>query len=141
MADTSLGFKFEYLQDSGDGYPTIQHIPYKDSEIITKGDLLNLESGEVDLAATGDTTMLGIALNTGLGVDSTTLMDVIVDPDAVYSVYDPNVRLKGANLDIAGATGNYTIATDSNSDLEVVAPSTASERTFVKISHGSHVDN
>lgn len=139
MADESLGFKFEYRESGGD--PTILDLLYKDAEILTKGDLLNLESGEVDLGATNDSALLGAAQETGLGVDSTTLMRVITDPDAVYSVFDENARLAGATLDIAGATGAMTVAATSNVDLLVVAPSTASERTFVKIAHGESWKN
>ena len=137
--DTSLGFKFEY-RESGN-VPTYLDLPYKDSETLTKGDLLNLESGEVDLGATNDSGFLGTAQETGLGVDSTTLMKVITDPDAVYSVYDQNARLAGETLDIAGTTGAMTVAATSNVDLLVVAPSTADQRTLVKIAHGESWKN
>ncbi len=137
--DTSAGFKFEY-RESGN-VPTTLELLYKDAETLTKGDILNLESGEVDLGATNDAAFLGIALETGLGVDSTTLMRVISDDDAVYSVYDQNIRLAGATLDIAGTTGAMTVAATSNVDLLVVAPSTATERTLVKIAHGEHWKN
>lgn len=136
MADDSLGFKFEYRESGGD--PTILELPFKDSETLTKGDILNLELGEVDLSVTGDSGLLGTAMKTKTGVDSTTLMPVIVDADAVYSVYDPNARLTGATLDISGTTGAQTVAATSNADLTVVAPSTATERTFVQITHGEH---
>jgi hypothetical protein len=137
--DTSLGFKFEYRECGGN--PTILDLPYKDAETLTKGDLLNLESGEVDLGATNDSAFLGIALETGLGVASTTMMRVITDDDAVYSVYDQNARLAGATLDIAGTTGAMTVAASSNVDLLVVATSGADERTLVKIAHGEHWKN
>ncbi len=137
--DTSLGFKFEYRESLAEA--TILDLPYKDSEILTKGDLLNLESGEVDLGATNDAAFLGIALETGLGVDSTTFMRVVTDDDAVYSVYDQNARVVGATLDIAGTTGAMTVAASSNVDLLVVATSTADQRTLVKIAHGEHWKN
>lgn len=137
--DTSLGFKFEYRESRAE--PTILDLKYKDSETLTKGDLLNLESGEVDLAVAGDSGLMGIALETGLGVDSTTLMRVITDDDAVYSVYDQVLRLTGATLDISGSTGAQTVGATSNADLTVVAPSGADERTFVRITHGEHWKN
>jgi hypothetical protein len=137
LIDTGLGFKFEYCL-SGKAYPLVQKLKFKDSETLTKGDLVNLESGEVDLAATNDAALLGAVLETKAGTDSTTEIEVIVDVDAVYSVYDPNVRLAGATLDIAGATGAMTVAASSNADLIVVAPSTAAERTFVRITPAEH---
>ena len=139
MADTSLGFKFEYRQSGGP--PTIENLLFKDSETLTKGDLVNLETGEVDLAATNDAALLGIALETKTGVDSTTRIECITDADAVYSTYDAAARAKGATLDLAGATGAMTLATSSNVDLIVVSESSATERTFVKIAHGEHVEN
>ena len=51
MADSTYGFHFRYRKSGG--VPTILDLPCKDSETLTKGDLVNLESGELDLAATG----------------------------------------------------------------------------------------
>jgi len=136
MADTLYGFRYEYRL-SGD-VPTVQKLYFKDTETLTKGDLLNAESGEVDLAATGDTNLLGIAIETKAGTDSTTQIEVIVDLDAVYSVYDPNARSIGATLDIAGTTGAQTVATSSNAEFIVVANSSASERTLVRINPAKH---
>lgn len=134
--DTSAGFKFEYRMCGAE--PTIQRLLFKDTETLTKGDLVNLESGEVDLAATNDSALLGIVLETISGTDSTTYIDVIVDDDAVYSVYDANARAAGATLDIAGTTGSMTVAASSNVDVIVVATSTASERTLVRIVPAEH---
>lgn len=136
MADTSLGFRFRYRLSGAP--PTILNLYCKDTETLSKGDLLNLESGELDLGATNDTTFIGGCLETKAGTDSTTLFKVIADPDAVYGVYDPNARLAGATLDISGTTGAMTVATSSNVDLIVVAPSSASEETLVMIAHGEH---
>jgi hypothetical protein len=136
MPDTSLGFRFRYRL-SGQP-PTIQTLTIKDTETLTKGDLVNLESGEIDLAATNDTALVGAVQETKAGTDSTTTYKVITDFDAVYGVYDPNARAIGATLDIAGTTGAMTVATSSNVDLIVVANSTASEETLVMIAHGEH---
>lgn len=136
MADTSLGFRFRYRL-SGQP-PTIQTLTIKDTETLTKGDLVNLETGEIDLAATNDTNLVGAVQETKAGTDSTTTYKVITDWDAVYGVYDPNVRAIGATLDIAGATGAMTVAASSNVDLIVVANSTAAEETLVMIAHGEH---
>ena len=136
MADTSLGFRFRYRLSGAP--PTIQYILAQDTATYTKGDLVNLESGELDLAATNDTTMVGAVQQTVSAVDSTTLIPVITDWDAVYGVYDANARLIGATLDITGTTGAMTVAASSNVDLLVVANSTAAEETRVMIAHGEH---
>ena len=57
MPDTSKGFRPRYRLC---GAPfTVQSLLFKDTETLTKGDLVNLETGEVDLAATNDTAILG----------------------------------------------------------------------------------
>ena len=136
MADTSLGFRFRYRLCGAP--PTIQTLTIKDDETLTKGDLVNLESGEIDLAATNDTGILGAVLETKAGTDSTTTYKVITDADAVYGVYDANARAIGATLDIAGTTAAMTIASSSNVDVVVVANSSAREETLVMIAHGEH---
>lgn len=136
MADTSAGFKFRYRLCGAP--PTILNIYCKDTETLSAGDLLNLETGELDLGATNDTTFIGVCLETKAGTDSTTQFKVIADSDAVYGVYDANARLTGATLDISGATGAMTVAASSNVDLIVVAPSSATEETLVMIAHGEH---
>jgi len=139
MADTSLGFRFKFRMCGAD--PTIQSLLFKDDETLTKGDLVNLETGEVDLAATADTNLLGVVLETKDGTDSTTTIKVIVDADAVYEVYDANARVKGATLDIAGTTGAMTVATSNNKELVVYAPSAADEPTLVRFNVGKHHEN
>lgn len=139
MADTSAGFR--YRGRMGGGEPTIQDLLYKDTETLSKGDLVNLESGEIDLGATGDTNFLGVVLETQAGTDSTTRAKVIVDADAIYGVYDANARLKGATLDIAGATGAQTIAASNNKEFVVWAESTADQETLVVFNTGKHAFN
>jgi hypothetical protein len=112
-------------------------LKFRDTETLTKGDMLNLESGEVDLGATNDSAFLGIALETVAGTDSTTEIRVMCDPLAIYSVYDANARVMGETLDLSGATGAQTVTTSSNADFIVIAPSTASERTLVMITAGN----
>lgn len=139
VVDTSAGFKFRYRLSGGS--PTVMRLLFKDTETLTKGDLVNLESGEVDLAATNDAALVGVVLETKSGTDSTTYIECIVDADAVYGVYDANIRAAGATLDLAGATGAMTVAASNNVDLMVVAPSTAAEETLVVIAHGEHFTN
>lgn len=125
------GFQFRF-RESG-GAPTVRTVYAKDTETLTTGDILNLETGEVDLGATGDTRLLGVCLETKAHTDSTTTTEVIVDPDAVYGVTDANARKIGATLDISGATGAQTVAASSNKDFVVVADSSAIEETLVRI--------
>ena len=133
------GFDFRY-RISG-AAPTIQVLKAKDTETLTKGDILNLESGEVDLGATADVNILGVCLDTGARTDSTTDVYVITDADAVYGVADANARVVGATLDLSGATGAQTVAASSNKEFVVVAPSTATEETLVRVNVGKHAAN
>jgi uncharacterized Zn finger protein len=135
----AAGFRFRYRISGGS--PTIQVLKAKDTETLTKGDILNLETGEVDLGATADTNLLGVCLDTGARVDSTTDVVVITDGDAVYAVDDANARLVGATLDLSGATGAQTVAASSNKEFVVVAPSSASEETLVRINVGKAFAN
>ena len=139
--DTSLGFI--YMGRRGGSFipETRLKLKFKDSEALHKGDLVNNESGLVDLAATGDTAIVGIVLENKTGVANTTEIEVMSDPDAIYSVYDPNARVFGATLDIAGATGAMTVAATSNADLIVVGGFLASERTLVMINIAKHALN
>ena len=139
MTDTSAGFRFRYRDC---GYPaTIQYLTCKDTSTLSKGDMVNLETGEIDLGATGDTALVGVVLETKAGTDSTTVYGVIADADAVYGVYDANARVKGATLDLSGATGAQTVATSSNKEFVVVETVTAAEETLVRFNIGKHVDN
>jgi hypothetical protein len=138
MADTSAGFRFRYRESGGP--PTIQYLTCANTEVLSKGDIANLETGEIDLGVTTDTALLGVILETKSGTDSTTVYGVIVDSDAVYGVYDANARVKGATLDLSGATGAQTVATSSNKEFVVVEASTAAEETRVKFNVGKHYD-
>lgn len=139
VKDTLPGFRFMYRLSGLP--PTYQTFKSKDTETLTKGDMVNLEGGEIDLAATNDAALIGvIATPPGAtaAVDSTTEFQVITDDDAVYAVYDANARAAGATLDISGATGAMTVTTTSNADVVVVAPSTADEWTLVRIIPANH---
>lgn len=139
MPDTSAGFR--YRGRISGGHPTIQDLTFKDTETISAGDMVNLETGEVDLGATADTNFLGIALETIAGTDSTTKIKCIVDADAIYGVYDANARVKGATLDLSGATGAQTVATSSNKEFVVFMDSSATEETLVVFNVGKHHNN
>lgn len=139
MADTSAGFRFRGRKSGGEA--TIQHILYKDTETLSQGDMINLESGYGDLGATADTNFMGVLLNTQAGTTHVTKGQVITDVDAIYAVYDPVARVKGDTLDLSGATGAQTIAASSNKEFVVFADSSATEETLVCFNTGKHVDN
>jgi hypothetical protein len=142
MADTSLGFRYRGRRCGGP--PTIQKFVAASAATYHKGDLVSLASGECEIAATNATTFLGVVNETKVcdGVGTTgTQIEVIVDEDSIFAVYDAKARLKGALLDISGATGAMTVADDSSTDVMVFANSPATEETLVCFVHGSHVDN
>lgn len=132
------GFTFAYRLSGG--APTIQRLKFKDTETLTKGDMVNLESGTLDLAATGDTNCLGVALETKVGTSAVTYLSFIRDGDAVYSVTDANARVAGATLDLTGNTGAQGLTTSSNKNFVVVADSSATEPTLVRFNVGKHHD-
>jgi hypothetical protein len=136
MADSTYGFKFRYRMCGKP--PTIVSIVAADTATYYKGDFVSLESSEVDPAATNDTTLLGAVAETKACTDSTTSIKVIVDRDAVYGVYDATARAFGAPLDVSGTHGAFTVASVTNTDFIVVAPSTATEETLVMVASGEH---
>jgi len=144
---------FEWRYNVSGGRPLILTFLMKDTETLTRGDLLNIESGEVDLAATGDAALAGIFVGpenpndavdgkpgTVSGTDSTTLVKCIVNPDAVYA--DPNdtsARLAGATLDVSGATGAQTVASSSNTEFVVIERKRqSSDETRLMICSSAH---
>ena len=144
---------FEWKYNLSGGKPLMLTFLMKDSETLTKGDMMNLESGEVDLMVTGDTAAVGVFMapenpndavdgkpGTVSGTDSTTLVKVIVNPDAVYGdANDTSARLAGALLDISGATGAQTIAAASNNEFVVVThKKEASAETYVQFTAPTH---
>ena len=144
---------FEWRYNVSGGRPLILTFLMKDSETLTRGDMLNIESGEVDLAVTSDAALAGIFVGpenpndavdgkpgTLSGTDSTTIVKVIVNPDAVYAdANDTNARLAGATLDISGATGAQTLAASSNTEFVVVERKRqSSDETRVMICSSAH---
>ena len=128
----TYGFHFRYRLCGKP--PTIQEFTFADTEVLHAGDLVNIDaSGYADLAVTTDTGIIGAATEYVSGTTTVTKVKVITDWDAVYAVTDANARVLGATLDISGATGAMTLATSSNTDVIVVANSTATEPTLVMI--------
>ena len=133
----TYGFHFRYRL-CGEP-PTIAEFTFQDTEVITAGDLVAVQSGYADLAATNDADLCGAAVETVSGTTLVSKVKIITDWDAVYAVTDANARTVGTKFDIAGATGAMTLATDSNHDVIVVANSSATEPTLVMIIQGEHV--
>lgn len=144
---------FDWVYNVGGGRPLILEFYSKDTESLHHGDLMNVESGEVDLAASDDATLAGVLVsavdptdyddnNQALiaAVDSTTKLRVTVNPDAVYCDRraDTAARAAGVGLDLTGATGAQKFAAVSNTDFIVIRTSIAGEGTFAKIAHGEH---
>jgi len=144
---------FEWRYNVSGGRPLIFTFLMKDTETLTRGDMLNIESGEVDLAVTTDAAIAGVFVGPenpddategkpGIvaGTDSTTIVKVIVNPDAVYA--DPNytsARLAGSLLDISGATGAQTVAASSNTEFVVVERKRqSSDETRLMICSSAH---
>lgn len=135
---------FYHAYNQSGGRPLILEILAKDTETLTEGDMLNLESGLADLGATNDTAFLGLLVSASdptryvagtpgsiSAVTGATKLKTIVNPDAVYHIVDANARLMGAQLDLSGATGAQVLAASSNNDFVIAAPSGANEETLV----------
>ena len=144
---------FEWRYNLSGGRPLILTFLMKDTETLTRGDMLNIESGEVDLAATADVAIAGIFVGpenpddavdgkpgTVSGTDSTTIVKCLVNPDAVYAdANDTSARAAGATLDISGATGAQTVAASSNTEFVVVERKRqSSDETRLQIASTSH---
>ena len=144
---------FEWRYNVSGGRALILTFLMKDSETLTRGDMLNIESGEVDLAVTSDAAIVGVFVGpedpndavdgkpgTVSGTDSTTLVKAIVNPDAVYAdANDTSARLAGATLDISGTTGAQTLAASSNTEFVVVERKRqSSDETRVMICSSAH---
>ena len=131
----TYGFHWVGYEGGVPAEPVIKRYLFKDTETITKGDFVNLESGELDLGASGDTAIIGVANETVSGTDSTTYLEIIDDLNGKgrYAVTDATARTRGTELDITGTTGAQTLAADSDSDVIVAESSTATEPTIVRV--------
>ncbi len=145
------GFLWKY--NLSGGRPLIFEFTMASTETLTVGDLLNLQTGEADLAVTNDALLFGpvqgaldpadnVAGSPGQvsGTAATTVILAIVNADAVLGDdADANARVVGVNLDLAGATGAQGVAAAVNNDLFVVKDSAAAEDTIVKVAEGEHM--
>lgn len=134
------GFSFRF-RPSGET-PTIQSLVAGFTGQITRGDVVSLNaSGQIILGVTTSTNLQGVAQETKAVTSGVTKVEVIVDADAVYGVADANARVKGAPLDLAGATGAQGVAASLNKEFVVVADKSASQETLVRFNIGKHADN
>lgn len=129
---------FEWAFNLSGGAPTILSYVVKDTVVLSRGEFVNLETGEVDTAATADTALVGITAEAKDNTADGLSVKVIMNPDAVYAVDDANARVAGATLDIAaGALG---VAASANADFIVLKDSTASEKTLVTFNGNHYLD-
>lgn len=126
---------FQWAGSIDGSEPIIRKFTVKASAVLSRGEMLNLESGEADAGATNDSAFLGPATE---AVDNTVdghTVECITNPGAIYAVEDANVRAAGDTLDLE--TGGLAVAATSNADFKVWADSTADEPTLV-IFNGNH---
>jgi hypothetical protein len=131
-----MAFEFAYCLDGST--PIIEKITVADTVVLSEGEMVNLESGELTTAVTGDTALVGVAVEAVDNTDDGLSCAVITNEAAVYRVTDATERQKGATLDIA--TGALGVTTSSNADLIVVEYSTASEPTLVTFNNTHYLD-
>jgi hypothetical protein len=109
--------------------PIIQKFVVANDEVFSKGEMLNLESGEADAGASDDEAFIGVATHDVDNADDGEYVYAIMNPGAIYAVVDANARAAGATLDLA--SGGMGVTTSSNADFIVVADSAADEPTLV----------
>jgi uncharacterized protein YbcI len=129
------GFQFRHRLSGGD--PTVQRLAVKRAAVLSPGDIVNFEDGAVDLAVSGDTALVGAALDGTPGPGGGAIR-VITDGDAVYAVDDQHARTLGAMLILVGASGAHGIGPGAGHDLSVVADSAGGDETLVRISATRH---
>ncbi|MEA2383659.1 MAG: hypothetical protein QOH72_3630 [Solirubrobacteraceae bacterium] len=130
------GFTFRYRLSGKP--PTVQGFVFDPPATLGRGDLLNLRSGVVELGKTGDTALVGAALERRDGDASQTSIPAIVDADAVYGVEDPRSRLKGSTLDLDGDSGAQRVSAGVNHDFVVDVDSREGDETLVRIAAVNH---
>lgn len=133
---------FKYAGRLSGGAPTIITVKAKDTELLSYGDIANIESGQADLGATADTALVGpIVSASGTATTAVTDIQVIIDPDVILETKDDNARLAGATLDLNGASGAQGVTTSSNKEFIVASASNATSPTRVLFNVGHHLLN
>lgn len=124
------------------GAPTIITLKAKDTETLSFGDIANVETGQIDLGATGDSALVGPIVSASVAATTgSTDIQVCVDPDVILRTVDANARLAGATLDLSGATGAQTVATSSNKEFIVLHSKPSSSETDLLFNIGKHLFN
>ena len=131
-----MPFEFCYYQGGGD-VPKISDFVMLDAISLTEGDMVEISSSEADLGETASTTLFGVAAETVDNADDGESIKVIDGWNAVFAIVDASARVAGAALDLNSSYDGVT--TNSNSDLVVVANSSATEKTLVMISPIKHI--
>jgi uncharacterized protein YbcI len=131
---------FDFRSRLGGGPPTVRRFRQPDAEVLTSGDLLCRAAGAVALATAGAADLLGAVVDTAKDSPGAAFLDVIVDPDAVYSVTDGFDRIGGDLLDVMGTTGAQGVADGVNGDFLVASSSAAADETLVRFAPGRHAD-
>lgn len=121
------GFKWAGSIDGSE--PIVRRFTVKDTVVLSRGEMVNLESGEADAGATNDSAFLGAATEDVDNTDDGLTVAVITNPGAIYAVVDANARAAGDTLDLA--SGGMGLTTTSNADFKVWADSGADEPTLV----------
>jgi hypothetical protein len=129
---------FIWAYDLTGAAPIIRNQTIADTVVLSKGEMVNLETGELTTAVTGDTALYGVTAEAVDNTDDGLSCAVYINENAVFSVVDANARLAGATLDIA--TGALGVAASSNADLIVVEDSTATEPTLVTFNNTHYLD-
>jgi hypothetical protein len=132
-----VGFEFRY-DFSGQNTPIQKSYVIADAEIFSIGEMVNLESGELDSGVAADTALVGPVVSAVDNTDDGLSVKVIINPFAVYAVTDANARAAGATLDLAA--GGLTVTTSSSATFVVVEDSSATEETLVAF-NGTHYLN
>ena len=130
------GFTFRYRLSGKP--PTVKGFVFKTSGPLSRGDLVTLRDGDAELSKTGDTALVGAAVESPNGDAAKRSISVIVDADAVYGVKDAGIRLKGATLDLRGDSGAQGLSTGVNGDLVVDVDSGEDDETLVLIAASKH---
>lgn len=115
--------------------PIIQTFVVKNAAVISKGEILNLESGEADAGAAADTGLIGPAVADADNTSDGLSVKAIINPNAIYRIVDANARVTGELVDLA--SGGLGLTTDAQHTFMVTADSAADEPTLVTF-NGTH---
>lgn len=129
-------FQFAY-REGGSGVPVIKLFPITASEVLSKGEPVNLESGLLDAGAAADTEFVGICNHANAEAAAGDLMEVILcDNNTVFkvdyitgnktSLADSDIgtafdldSTDNTSIDLDDTTGGAWVIVDYDNDLGV----------------------